>query len=118
MMYGHRFYIHVYYDSFKVVLEEKKIDHILYWYMEEILSGKSVSEYTSYYEKAFLIKETSVRGVKTEYNEEAIAENKRNWIRWFVLAMNDIKDKVRALEVYRNKDFVGKCFNDLKTTLT
>lgn len=27
---GHRFYIHIYYDSFKAALDEKKFDHILY----------------------------------------------------------------------------------------
>lgn len=71
----------------------------------------------SYYEKFFFIRETPVRGIKAEYNEEAIIEHKRNRIGWFVLAMNDIKDKVRALEVYRNKDSVDKCFDDLKNDL-
>ena len=114
---GHRFYVHVYYDSFKAALDEKKFDHTLYCCMEEILSGKRVKEHASYYEKFFFIKETPVRGVKAEYNEEAIAEHKRNRIGWFVLATNDIKDKVRALEVYRNKDSVEKCFDDLKNDL-
>lgn len=56
-------------------------------------------------------------GIKAEYNEEAIAEHKRSRIGWFVLATNDIKDKVCALEVYRNKDSVEKCFDDLKNDL-
>ena len=30
---------------------------------------------------------------------------------------NDIKDKVKALEVYRAKDAVEKCFDDLKNDL-
>ena len=82
-----------------------------------ILSGKRVKEHASYYEKFFFIKETPIRGIKEEYNEEAIAEHKCNRIGWFVLATNDIKDKVRALEVYRNKDSVEKCFDDLKNNL-
>ncbi len=114
---GHRFYVHVYYDSFKAALDEKKFDHTLYCCMEEILSGKRVREHASYYEKFFFIKETPVRGVRAEYNEEAIAEHKRNRTGWFVLATNDIRDKVRALEVYRDKDSVEKCFDDLKNDL-
>ncbi len=30
---------------------------------------------------------------------------------------NDIRDKVHALEVYRDKDSVEKCFDDLKNDL-
>ena len=39
---GHRFYVHVYFDSFKAALDEKKFDHTLYCCMEEIMSGKRV----------------------------------------------------------------------------
>ena len=85
--------------------------------MEEILSGKRVKEHASYYEKFFYIKETPIRGIKAEYNEEAIAEHKRNRIGWCVLVTNGIKDKALALEVYRNKDSVEKCFDDLKNDL-
>ena len=114
---GHRFYVHVYFDSFKAALDEKKFDHTLYCCMEEIMSGKRVKEHTSYYEKFFFIKKTPTRGVRAEYNEEAIANYKRNRIGWFVLATNDVKDKVRALEIYRSKDAVEKCFDDLKNDL-
>lgn len=115
---GHRFYVHVYYDSFKAALDEKKFGHTLYCCMEEILGGKRAKEHASYYEKFFCIKETPVRGVKAEYNEEAIAGHKRNRIGWFVLATNDIKDKARALEVYRKKDSVENALMTLKTTST
>lgn len=114
---GHRFYVHVYYDSFKAALEEKKFDHILYCCMEEILNGKRVQEHAAYYEKFFFIKETPVRGIRAEYNEEAITEHKRSRIGWFVLATNHIRDKVQALEIYRRKDSVEKCFDDLKNDL-
>ena len=114
---GHRFYVHIYYDSFKAALDEKKFDHTLYCCMQEILSGQRIKEHASYYEKFFFIRETPVRGIKAEYNEDAITEHRQNRIGWFVLATNDIRDKVRALEVYRNKDSVEKCFDDLKNDL-
>lgn len=109
--------MHVYYDSYKAALDEKKFDHTLYCYMEEILSGKRVKEHSAYYEKFFFIRETSVRGIRAEYNEESIARHKRNHIGWFLLATNDIRDKAGALEVYHNKDSVEKCFDDLKNNL-
>lgn len=54
-----------------------------------------------------------------EQRNISIDSQKRNgnWIDWFVLATNDIKDKIRALEIYRNKDSVEKCFDDLKSDL-
>lgn len=50
-------------------------------------------------------------------NEESIDRHKYNHIGWFVLATNDIKDKVYVLEVHRNKDSAGKWFDDLKNDL-
>ncbi len=52
-----------------------------------------------------------------DYNEEAISKHKRNHIGWFVLVSNHIKDTTKALEVYRSKDAVEKCFDDLKNDL-
>lgn len=69
---GHRFYVHIYYDSFKAALDEKKLDHTLYCCMQEILSGQHMKEHASYYENFFFIRETPVRGIKAEYNEEAV----------------------------------------------
>ena len=70
-------------------------------------------KHSAYYEKFFFIRETSVRGIRVEYNEGSIARYKCNHIGWFVLASNDIRDKAHVLEVHRNKDSVGKCFDDL-----
>ena len=114
----HRFYAHVYYDSYKAAVDEKNFDHTLHCCYEELISGnRNNKEHKKYYDQFFFIKETPVRGIKVEFNDEAIAEHKRNRIGWFVLAGNDIKDKVKALEVYRAKDAVEKCFDDLKNDL-
>ncbi len=115
---GHRFYAHVYYDSYKAAIDEKNFDHTLHCCYEELVSGKRNNKaHKKYYDQFFFIKETPVRGIKVEFNEEAIAEYKRNRVGWFVLAGNDIKDKIKALEVYRAKDAVEKCFDDLKNDL-
>ena len=114
---GHRFYAHVYYDSYKAAADEKEFDHTLHCCYEELISGNRVKEHKKYYVQFFFIKETPVRGIKVRFNEDAIAEYKRNHVGWFILAGNDIKDKVKALEVYRAKDAVEKCFDDLKNDL-
>ena len=114
---GHRFYVHVYYDSYKAATDERKFDHTLHCCYEELMSGNRVKEHSKYYDQFFIVKETPVRGIKVEFDEDAIAEHKRNRVGWFILAGNDIKDKAKALEIYRSKDAVEKCFDDLKNDL-
>ena len=114
---GHRLYAHVYYDSYKAAVDEKKFDHTLHCCYEELLSGERIKEHSGYYDQFFFVKETPVRGIKVSFDEDAIAEYKKNRVGWFVLAGNDIKDKVKALEVYRAKDAVEKCFDDMKNDL-
>ena len=105
------------YQKSGVKIWQKKFDHILHCCYEELTSGERVKEHSGYYERFFFVKETPVRGVKVTFDEDAIAEYKKNRVGWFVLAGNDIKDKVKALEVYRAKDAVEKCFDDMKNDL-
>ena len=84
---------------------------------EELSFGNTVKEHQKDYERFFIIKEMPKRGRKIEYNQEAIDTYRKNSIGWFVLATNDIKDSVRALEIYRMKDAVEKHFDDLKNDL-
>ncbi len=114
---GHRFYAHVYYDSYKAAADEKAFDHTLQCCYEELINGKHNKEHKNYYDQFFFIKETMIRSIKVEFNGDAISEYKRNHVGCFVLAGNDIKDKAKALEVYRAKDAVEKCFDDLKNDL-
>lgn len=114
---GHRCYQHVYFDSLKAELESKKLDHTLLCCYKELTSGQHVQAHEKYYKDFFVIKETPVRGIKVAYNEEAITEHKRSFTGWFVMMSNDVKDKVEALEIYRQKDAVEKNFDDLKNDL-
>ena len=114
---NHRIYVHIYFDSYKAETDSKKFDHKLYVCYNELVSGNRNKANESFYAKYFILKETPVRGLKVEYNEEAISDHKKNRIGWFVLATNDIKDKVKALEIYRSKDAVEKNFDDLKNDL-
>lgn len=114
---GHRFYAHVYFDSYKAAADERKIDHIIHCCYEELISGKRNKDHQKYYDQFFRIKETPVRGIKVDFDDDAIANYKQNRVGWFVLAGNDIKDKEKALQIYRDKDAVEKCFDDLKNDL-
>jgi transposase len=51
------------------------------------------------------------------FNQEAIQKYRNRYAGFYVLLTNDIKDPVEALRVYRDKDYVEKCFDDLKNQL-
>ena len=114
---GHRMYLHTYFDNVKAALDEKKFGHRILMEYEELVSGKNIKEHQKDYERFFIVKETPKRGRKVEYNQAAINEYRKNTVGWFVLATNDIKDAVKALEIYRQKDSVEKHFDDLKNDL-
>jgi transposase len=49
------------------------------------------------------------------YNNAAVTEYISRYAGFQALLSNAIKDPVEAIHVYRNKDVVEKCFDDLKT---
>ena len=68
------------------------------------------------YVKYFNIITTPAKGTKVTAKEEVIIEARKNY-GYFVLLSNDLKDPIKALEIYRNKDLVEKAFGDLKERL-
>ena len=114
---GHRCYTNVYYDSLKAELENRKFDRLLYDCFTELEIGKAVDAHKPYYKEFFHVKETPKRGRKVEYNQAAIDEQRKNTTGWFVMITNDVKDPVKALEIYRQKDTAEKVFDDLKNDL-
>ena len=86
-------------------------------YKEELETGQLVNAHEDAYKAFFIIKDTPVRGKKVLYNNEAIQQYRQNYAGFYALLTNDIKDPVEALRVYRNKDAVEKCFDDLKNQL-
>ena len=58
-----------------------------------------------------------MRGRRVIFNNEAIRRHRNRYAGFYVLLTNDIKDPVEALRVYRTKDAVEKCFDDLKNHL-
>ena len=101
----------------KAELDDRKFNRLIYSCYEELQSGATNKEHKHYYEDYFFIKETPKRGRKIEYNQPAIDAHRNNTIGWFVLITNDVKDPIKALEIYRRKDCVEKSFDDIKNDL-
>lgn len=82
----------------------------------ELINKETNTERQKLYEKYFEISSTPVRGLKILPKEEIIADAVKDF-GFFALISNDIKDPIRALQIYRNKDLVEKAFGNLKERL-
>ena len=111
-----RMYLHLYYSPERALEDEKAFNNRLVDLQEELASGRRHPDHETQYAKYFDVKSTPVRGLQIIAKEEALAEAKRNY-GYFALVSNEIKEAVKALEIYRNKDLVEKAFDNLKERL-
>ena len=111
-----RMYLHLYHSPERALEEEKSFNNRMATWQKELETDERHPDNEKYYAKYFEIKSTPVRGTKVVAKEEAIADAKRNY-GYFVLLSNEVKDAVKAIEIYRNKDLVEKAFHNLKERL-
>jgi len=109
-----RTYVHVYYNSYSAATAFDEFTEELITYKNELESGQLVKDHAEFYDRYFIIKETPKRGLKVQYNNEAIQKYRKRYAGFFVLLSNGTKDALEALQIYRNKDVVENCFDDLK----
>ena len=112
-----RCYVHLYYNAHARAEALDRFNEDLVTYKEELESGKPVAAHQEAYDKFFTLKTTPKRGLKVSFNMAAIGKHIHQYKGFMVLLSNAIKDPVKALQVYRDKDIVEKCFDDLKNQL-
>lgn len=112
-----RCYLHLYYNAHARAIDIDRCSEKLVQYKNELEQGKPVKEHQEAYDNFFLVKTTPKRGTKVSYNKEAVNRYTKKYAGFQALLTNSIKDPVKALQVYRDKDVVEKSFNDLKNQL-
>ncbi len=112
-----RCYLHLYYNAQQRASSVDQFNEKLVKYKEELESGNLVSDHQEAYDAFFVIKNTPKRGIKVFYNNEVVNQYISRYAGSQALISNGIKDPVKALRVYREKDVVEKCFDDLKNQL-
>ncbi|MDX9803750.1 MAG: transposase [Dehalococcoidales bacterium] len=112
-----RCYLHIYYNSHAAAADTDGFTSELLDYKEELEQGLFIKGHEEAYTTFFIVKETPARGRRVLFNNEAIENHRNRYAGFYVLLTNDIKDPLQALEVYRTKDAVEKCFDDLKNHL-
>jgi transposase len=112
-----RCYLHIYYNATARAKDIDRFTEKLLSYKEELESSHPVSAHQEAYDKFFIVKTTPKRGTKIVYNSEVISQHTKRYAGFQAILTNIIKDPVKALQVYRDKDVVEKCFDDLKNQL-
>jgi transposase len=112
-----RMYLHLYFNTERAAEEELRLARKLMTLQKELQSGERRPEHAALYEKYFDVSETPARGIRVAPKQQAIDETKKNY-GYFALVSNEIKDPVKALDIYRNKDMVEKAFSNLKERLS
>ena len=114
---GHRFYLHIYFNSAEAEDTLRSFHMRLQHYRSELESGAADLGAISGYARYFSVKETPKRGRRVSYNDKAIEEFEQNRAGWFCLGTNDLKSAAETLTVYRIRDRVEKAFDDLKNEM-
>lgn len=111
-----RMYLHIYFNSEKAFGHENNFNAMLDMLEEELVSERRKPEHEKQYTKYFNVSTTPVRGTKVTVKQEAVDAAEKDY-GFFTLISNEIKDPIKALEMYRNKDLVEKAFGNLKERL-
>ena len=76
-----------------------------------------MADHQKAYEEFIIQKTTLKRGLQVSFNSVAVSQHISRYAGFQALLSNGIKDPVEAMRVYRDKDAVEKCFDDLKNSL-
>lgn len=112
-----RCYLHLYYNAYARAVCVDRFCEELLDYKSELESGNLVKEHSNAYDTFFVIKTTPKSGTKVTYNNNAVNQYIKRYTGFQVILTNAIKDPVETLQIYRDKDVVEKCFDDLKNQL-
>ena len=114
---NHRAYLHVFYNAERAASYFDAFTRKLIAYKDELESGDAIEKHDKFYQRYLIVKETPKRGTRILFNEDEIQKYRKKYSGFFCVMSNTIKTASKALEVYRAKDIVENCFDDLKNHL-
>jgi transposase len=112
-----RTYLHVYYNAARDAEEFDRFTRRLIRLKKELESGSLSKTDKERYARYFIVKETLKRGVRVAFNEEEIQKHRKRYAGFFCILSNRFRDSMETLRVYRRKEVVENCFDDLKNQL-
>ena len=113
----HRCYAHLYYNASRAAEDFDKLSRQLVRCKEELEAEAPQESNRELYDRFFIVKRTPKRGLSVKYNDAAIQKYRKRYAGFFCILTNVKTDSGELLEVYRRKDVVENCFDDLKNSL-
>ena len=114
---GRRCYLHIFFNSKRAAEVYDGFTSDLLEWKEELESGKPDERHQEQYDTFFLVKDTPIRGRSVKYNHNAIEKHRDRYAGFFCIMTTEKMSPDAALKIYRNKDVVENCFDDLKNSL-
>ena len=114
---GRRCYAHLYYNASRAAEDFDKLSRRLVCCKEELEAEDPQESNKELYDRFFIVKRTPKRGLSVKYNDAAIQKYRKRYAGFFCILTNVKTDSGELLELYRRKDVVENCFDDLKNTL-
>jgi hypothetical protein len=114
---GRRCYIHIYFNAFKYAADRDGFDLKLTRLMAELTSGNENPDHAADYKRYFVVKDTPKRGRKVSENSKAVEAARNKYAGFFSIITTKMMEASEALALYRRKDAVENCFDDLKNSL-
>ncbi|MBO4296358.1 MAG: IS1634 family transposase [Desulfovibrio sp.] len=113
-----KLHVHVFYNPSRHTKEKNELFDFVYDLEEEAKKNPENKNFEKEFEKYLIIEKPSEENpnytvsVRQDYLDEKLKN-----CGWMLLISNTISDARQALNIYRTKDIVEKCFNKLKNSL-
>lgn len=114
---NHRCWLHIFYNAEQAAGDFDAFTRKLIGFRNELLNERPVKEHEEYYKRYLIVRRTPKRGLRVDFNEDEVQNYRKKYSGFFCILSNKIKSAEEALKVYRNKDVVENCFDDLKNHL-
>ena len=112
-----RCYLHLYYNASRAAEDVDKLNQKLIQCKQELETEALQASNSEFYKRFFIIRKTPKRGLSVKYNDDEIQKYRKRYAGFFCILTNVKTDSGDLLDVYRKKDIVENCFDDLKNSL-
>jgi len=114
---GRRCYLHLYYNATRAAEDFDNLTRKLIACKEELEREDLQEAHKEFYERFFIVKRTPRRGLSVTYNDDEIQKYRKRYAGFFCILTNVKTGSVELLDIYRRKEVVENCFDDLKNGL-
>jgi transposase len=114
---GRRCYAHLYYNATRAAEDFDNLNKRLVVCKGELERDDLDNARQELYGRFFIIKKMPKRGLSVSYNNAEIQKYRKRYAGFFCILTNVKMDSGELLEIYRRKDIVENCFDDLKNGL-